>query len=79
MPFIRLNVQKQDQIKQISTNGINIVEARGDEKVGFGVKHRGESVEDETCMVQRELEGVSEGRRVDSLSGGRYELLLQRG
>ena len=47
-----MNVQKKDQITQIGTDGVDIPGPGGDEWVGFGVEHRGESIEDETRMVQ---------------------------
>jgi len=69
-PLVGLNVQEQYQIIDVDADGIGFVELCSDKRFGVGVQNRGERIDDESGMLNGDLQCLGDGRRVDSLVGG---------
>jgi hypothetical protein len=59
-PFVRLNIEKQNQIVNIGTNGVVLARFGTNERFGVGVVNGSEGIEEEVSVVEGDLEGIGD-------------------
>ena len=69
-PLVGLNVEKQYQIMHVDADGIGFAELCGDKRFGVGWQNRGERIDDESGVLNGDLQCLRDGRRADSMVGG---------
>lgn len=75
-PLIRLNIEKQDQIVDIDTDIFELIVFSIDEWIALIEKHGCDGLDDEASFVERDLQRVGNGSRVDSaIEGEEFEFV----
>jgi hypothetical protein len=55
-----LNIEKQNQIVNIGTNGVVLARFGTNERFGVGVVNGSEGIEEEVSVVEGDLEGIGD-------------------